>query len=169
MSEIISNGSFVTPDEQDFNTLGFQGSMQQVLSENLGSYVVVDFVIGTGNLVTRQGILYYVGAQFLVLYDDVYLSYIVCDMFSIKFVTFLMPGCRTADTVQMTPHSMGTSALQQLPTGTSGAMNSAGPMNEAQQQAQTPSPQPDPAMTPAQAAYAHAIRRPGRPVTARNA
>lgn len=160
MSEMISGGNFVTPVEQDFNTLGFQGSMQQVLSENLGSYVVVDFVIGTSNLVTRQGVLHYVGAQFLVLYDDIYLSYIVCDMFSIKFVTFLMPGCRSADTVLLAPHASGTAAPphQEAP---------AAARSDAPQQA--PAQPCDPAMTPAQAAYAHAIRRPVRPVTARNA
>ena len=162
MSEMMNNDNFVTPDEQDFNTLGFQGSMQQVLSENLGSYVVVDFVIGTSNLITRQGFLYFVAAQFLVLYDDIYLSYIVCDMFSIKFVTFLTPGQRSPQQVRITPHAADSAPA---PMYTSPAT----PIGEAQQQAQTPSPQPDPAMTPAQAAYAHAMRRPPvRPVNVRS-
>lgn len=77
------------PPAQDFDTANFQGSMQEVLHENIGKYVLVDFLIGTSNLVTRQGFLYYVGTQFIVLYDSLNLRYVVCDIFSIKFVTFL--------------------------------------------------------------------------------
>ena len=54
------------PPAQDFDTANFQGSMQEVLHENIGKYVLVDFLIGTSNLVTRQGFLYYVGTQFIV-------------------------------------------------------------------------------------------------------
>ena len=80
------------PPAQNFDTANFQGSMQEVLHENIGKYVLVDFLIGTSNLVTRQGFLYYVGTQFIVLYDSLNLRYVVCDIFSIKFVTFLLPG-----------------------------------------------------------------------------
>ena len=76
------------PPAQNFDTANFQGSMQEVLHENIGKYVLVDFLIGTSNLVTRQGFLYYVGTQFIVLYDSLNLRYVVCDIFSIKFVTF---------------------------------------------------------------------------------
>ncbi len=147
MSEMMSNGTFNTPTtEQDFDTLGFQGSMQQILSENIGSYVVVDFIIGTGNITTRQGYLYFVGTQFLVLYDEVYLNYVVCDIFSVKFVTFLMPGCRTVEQMPGMPQS--TTPVQ--PTSAPAQPVSA-----------------DPTMT--QAAYAHALRRPLRaPVNARS-
>lgn len=143
MSEMVTNNTFNTPTtEQDFNTLGFQGSMQQILSENIGSYVVVDFIIGTGNITTRQGYLYFVGTQFLVLYDDVYLNYVVCDIFSVKFVTFLMPGCRTVEQMPGMPQS----SAQAQPTAAVVSAQSA---------------QADPTMT--QAAYAHALRRPLRP------
>lgn len=147
MSEAVTNGTFNTPTtEQDFDTLGFQGSMQQILSENIGSYVVVDFLIGTNNLSTRQGYLYFVGTQFLVLYDEVYLNYVVCDIFSVKFVTFLMPGCRTVDQMPGMPQS----ATPVQPTS-----------------ATVQPVQADPTMT--QAAYAHALRRPLRaPVNARS-
>ena len=90
MSEMINmGGSFTVPPDQDFNTLSFQGSMQQVLQENVGKYVIVEFLIGTGSLTSRQGMLYYVGTQFLVLYDEFESRYVVCDIFSVKFVTFL--------------------------------------------------------------------------------
>ena len=147
MSEAVTNGTFNTPaTEQDFDTLGFQGSMQQILSENIGSYVVVDFLIGTNNLSTRQGYLYFVGTQFLVLYDEVYLNYVVCDIFSVKFVTFLMPGCRTVEQMPGMPQS---------PTPVQPTAATVQPV------------QADPTMT--QAAYAHALRRPLRaPVNTRS-
>jgi len=148
MSDVVTNGTFNTPTtEQDFDTLGFQGSMQQILSENIGSYVVVDFLIGTNNLTTRQGYLYFVGTQFLVLYDEVYLNYVVCDIFSVKFVTFLMPGCRTVDHMPVMPQT----ATPVQPTAAAASAQ----------------PQADPTMT--QAAYAHALRRPLRaPVNGRS-
>lgn len=90
MSEMTTNNSsFTVPPDQDFNTMSFQGSMQQVLQENVGKYVIVEFLIGTGSLTSRQGLLYYVGTQFLVLYDEFESRYVVCDIFSVKFVTFL--------------------------------------------------------------------------------
>ena len=94
MSETVNNGSFTVPPPQDFDTVGFQGSLQQILQENIGNYVIVDFLIGTGNLESRQGVLYDVASQFLVLFDDINLRYVVCDIFSVKFVTFLLPGYR---------------------------------------------------------------------------
>jgi len=45
MGQNVMGASFSVPAAQDFNTLGFQGSMQQVLQENVGSYVVVEFLM----------------------------------------------------------------------------------------------------------------------------
>lgn len=92
MSE--SPNGFQVPEEQDFDTVSFQGSMQQILSENIGNYVVVEFLIGSNTTETKQGVLFNVGAQFLVLFDDINLNYVVCDMFAVKFVTFLLPNFR---------------------------------------------------------------------------
>ena len=94
MSETPANNGFNVPPDQDFNTVSFQGSMQQVLQENIGNYVIVEFLIGTNGLTSRQGILYSVASQFLVLYDEFESRYVVCDIFSVKFVTFLLPGYR---------------------------------------------------------------------------
>ena len=169
MSE-MNNGSFTVPPPQDFDTVGFQGSMQQVLQENIGSYVIVDFLIGTGNLDSRQGVLYTVASQFLVLFDDINLRYIVCDIFSVKFVTFLLPGYR--------PGQVREAALEQLlanqaraneladastaegnldTTGTdviNRQFQSTSNVNAADTMARTP-------VTTSQAAYAHAVRRNG--------
>ena len=46
------------PPAQDFDTANFQGSMQEVLHENIGKYVLVDFSLVRRILVTRQGFLY---------------------------------------------------------------------------------------------------------------
>ncbi|MBR4082404.1 MAG: hypothetical protein IKK21_11530 [Clostridia bacterium] len=124
MSE-MNNGNFQVPAEQSFDTESFQGSMQQVLQDNLGSYVSVDFLIGTQNFITKQGVLFWVGSQFIVLYEEANQQYVVCDIFAIKFVTFFLPGHRPGQ-VPQTP---------------------AAPVYHS-----------DPAMTPAQAAYAHATR-----------
>lgn len=137
MSETESN--FQVPAEQPFDTEAFQGSMQQVLQDNIGTYVSVDFLIGTQNIVTKQGILYAVGAQYIVLYDDVNQHYTVCDIFAIKFITFYLPDHRPG----------------QIMNG-SGTVYAPAP----QLQGATPvSAQPqESVMTPAQAAYSHVVR-----------
>lgn len=94
MSEANGNSNFQTPAEENFNTMTFQGSIQQVLSENIGSYVIIDFFMGTSVLETRQGFLHSVASQYVVLYDEINKHYVVCDIFSIKFVTFLLPNYR---------------------------------------------------------------------------
>lgn len=137
MSEMNTGGVFSVPPDQNFDTLGFQGSMQQVLQENVGKYVIVEFLIGTNGLTSRQGMLYYVGTQFLVLYDEFESRFIVCDIFSVKFVTFL--ESRSATTYP----SLDQTAVQ----------SSAG-MDAPAVEAVNP--------TPSQAAYAHAARRFGR-------
>lgn len=165
LSETTSNGSFTTTPTQDFDTVAFQGSMQQVLQENIGSYVLVEFLIGSNSLELRQGILYSVASQFLVLFDDLNLRYVVCDIFSVKFVTFLVVGTR--------PGQVPLPALV-AGAGNAGAANAdsanTGASPEAPAESQ-PAPQPEsaptfarssvptPAMTPAQAAYTYAVRK----------
>lgn len=135
MSELSNtNGAFTVPPDQDFDTITFQGSMQQVLQENVGKYVIVEFLIGTGSLTSRQGMLYYVGAQFLVLYDEFEARFVVCDIFSVKFVTFL--EARSASTYP----ALDQSAVQ-------GSIDADTPAVEAG------------ALKPSQAAYAHATKR----------
>ena len=134
MSEMTtSNGVCTVPPDQDFDTVTFQGSMQQVLQENVGKYVIVEFLIGTSGMTSRQGLLYYVGAQFLVLYDEFESRFVVCDIFSVKFVTFLEG--RSASTYP----TLDQTAVQDTSADTPAVEVSA--------------------VTPAQAAYAHATRR----------
>lgn len=88
------NNAINTPPQQDFNTPAMEGSMQQFLADNIGEFVVVEFLIGTQNLVRRAGILYTVGTSVMTLYDETNQTFITCDIFSVKFVTFYFPGRR---------------------------------------------------------------------------
>lgn len=132
MSEISTSNGFNVPADQNFNTETFQGSMQQVLSDNIGSYVIVEFLIGTGQLSIKQGVLHYVGTQFLVLLDEIEARYVVCDIFAVKFVTFLLPGYRPGSV----PNEDQTGDADVAATAVM-----------------------QPIRTPGQAAYAHATRR----------
>ena len=96
MPEINANGSSFNVgnnDNQQFQeSPSYPGSWQQILASNIGEYCYIDFLIGTQNLVRREGILYNVGVSFVVLYDPRAQAYEVCDLYSIKFVTFPVPG-----------------------------------------------------------------------------
>ncbi len=83
------------PAAENFNdNPAFQGSIQQFLSDNIGNFVVIEFLIGTQAMTSRQGILYSVGTSYVILYEEVSRTFIMCDIFSIKFVTFYLPGQR---------------------------------------------------------------------------
>lgn len=77
----------------------YAGSMQQILSKNTGNRVIVDFLVGTSNIVRKEGILYLVGISYIVLFDDRSDTYTVCNLYSIEFVTFITPGSNAATTV----------------------------------------------------------------------
>jgi len=89
-----------TPSEIDFSQQGLSGTMQQILSENIGEFVVCTFLIGTGELVERYGFIYSVGRNYVVLYSPIVRQYDVCDIFSIKFVRFYPPDERPATVVR---------------------------------------------------------------------
>lgn len=89
-----SSPNFNTPGQQDFDSEEMRGSMQRILADNIGEYVVVEFLIGTERIMRKQGLLYFVGTSYVTLYDDQANNYIVCDIFSVKFVYFYYPGQR---------------------------------------------------------------------------
>lgn len=92
LNAIQENGGLNTPADEDFNSPGLQGSMQQILSENLGKFVIADFLVGVATIVRRAGVLYSVGRGYVTLYLAQYNAFEVCDVFSLKFVTFFQPG-----------------------------------------------------------------------------
>ena len=58
------------------------------LSQHIGRWVRVDFLIG-GSIEQRVGILNEVGASYIIIQAIEPATLIVCDMFSIKFVTIV--------------------------------------------------------------------------------
>ncbi len=93
-TQAANNGGINTPPEENFNTQAMQGSMQQFLADNLGQYVIVEFLIGTQTMTRKEGILYAVGRSVVTLYEEQSQTFVVCDIFSVKFVTFYLPGRR---------------------------------------------------------------------------
>lgn len=69
-------------------TLKNDSYLPAYLSNNIGRWVRVDFLIGN-NLEQEVGILMEVGASYIVLKSLEPDTIIVCDMFSIKFVTII--------------------------------------------------------------------------------
>lgn len=123
LNAIEETGGLNTPPQEDFDTTAMQGSMQQLLSENLGKYVIADFLVGVSNIVRRVGVLYSVGRGFVVLYLDEYKAFEVCDIFSLKFVTFFPPG-QEPTLEQLLSGAFGTGVLQ--PGGIGGVLQPGG-------------------------------------------
>lgn len=86
--------NFNSPPQQSFDTEEMIGSMQSILARNIGQYVIIEFLIGTQEIYRKQGMLYHVSRSYLTLYDDSANNFIVCDIFSVKFVNFFLPGNR---------------------------------------------------------------------------
>ena len=92
--------------QEGLSGTGMTGSMQEALADNLGLYAVCEFVVGTQEMQTKAGILYSVGRSFVVLYDEQQQNFIMCDVFSLKFVTLYMPGHRPWDLTRTPPVPM---------------------------------------------------------------
>ncbi len=103
---------FTTPPPIDFDSEEMRGSIQKILSDNVGEYVVVEFLIGTERIMRKQGILYFVGTSYVTLYDDMVNNFIVCDIFSIKFVYFYLPGQRPNRNYNILPNANGSGGNQ---------------------------------------------------------
>lgn len=86
-----NGGQINTPPTNDAGIMdspGLEGSFQQLMADNLGRYVQIDFLVGVQTLVRRSGIIYSVGRSFVVLYDETNRNFVMCDVFSAKFVAF---------------------------------------------------------------------------------
>jgi hypothetical protein len=90
------NGGFFRPSDNSnsefMQSPAYPGSWQQALRNNEGQYCIIDFLIGTENVVQKEGILYDVGVSFIVLFEPRSGNYVVCDLYAIKFVTFVGSG-----------------------------------------------------------------------------
>jgi len=86
---------FNTPPAENFDTETMRGSIQQIVADNIGIYVVCEFLMGTGaNLVRKQGFIHSSGRSYFVLFEEQNNHYVLCDLFSVKFITFYPPGQR---------------------------------------------------------------------------
>lgn len=103
---------FTTPPPMNFDSEDMRGSIQKILSDNVGEYVVVEFLIGTERIMRKQGVLYYVGTSYVTLYDDMVNNFIVCDVFSIKFVYFYLPGQRPSRNYNLLQNGNGSGINQ---------------------------------------------------------
>ena len=82
------NPAFEIPPREDFGTEELQGTFQQLLSDNLGAYMIGEFLLGTSGMTTREGFLVGVGRSFILLYDFSTRVFTMCDAFSLKFASF---------------------------------------------------------------------------------
>jgi len=60
------------------------------LRTQIGKIVRVEFLIGTGTLIDRTGTLLSVGANYITIRQVQTDDIVVCDFFSIKFITLLL-------------------------------------------------------------------------------
>lgn len=84
-----SANTFTVPSGIGYDA--YQGSIQQIMRDNIGQYMDVEFLIGTNGLTTRSGQLTNVGVSYIVLYDRTKERYMICDLYSVKFVTIYEP------------------------------------------------------------------------------
>jgi len=70
-----------TPNPED------QDTYAEILQSNIGAYVLVQFLIGSTSIVEKEGYLYASGVNFVTIYEPLDDRYVVCDLYSVKFVT----------------------------------------------------------------------------------
>ena len=66
-----------------------RGYIPYYLASNIGKNVRAEFIIGTNQYVDKTGVLSEVGINYFVLYDVNSRANIMCDLYSVKFVTIL--------------------------------------------------------------------------------
>lgn len=74
---------------QNFNEPPYIGAFQQLLANNIGKAVKIDFLMGSQGIVSRSGIIEAVGLSYVLLKQFNRSESIAGDVFSIKFITFL--------------------------------------------------------------------------------
>lgn len=62
--------------------------LRELIADNIGRFVRCEFLIGTQNIVTKEGILKEIGTSFIVLYHEDEDTFESCDFYALKFMTF---------------------------------------------------------------------------------
>lgn len=65
---------------------------QGFLESNIGTYVKIDFLIGTNLFIDREGVLEEVGISYVVIREAGSNNRLMCDIYAIKFVEFFENG-----------------------------------------------------------------------------
>lgn len=66
------------------------GYTQGFLRSQIGRYVKIEFLVGTGMILDREGTLIDVGISYVVIKEAETDDNVMCDIYSIKFVTIYM-------------------------------------------------------------------------------
>ena len=72
----------------------YLGSLKSLLNRNKGSYIVATFLIGPQNEAVWDGILYDVGNDYVTIHQMGRGRFIVCDIYSLKYLEFYSTGGR---------------------------------------------------------------------------
>ena len=67
-----------------------KGYIPNYLESNIGRNVRAEFIIGTSQYADKTGILKEVGINYFVLHDVNSRTDVMCDLYSVKFVTMLV-------------------------------------------------------------------------------
>ena len=89
MPQQMINSQGVTADNVNAPPVTERGYIPYYLAENIGRSVRAEFIIGTSQFVDKTGILSEVGINYFVLDDPGSRTKIMCDLYSVKFVTIL--------------------------------------------------------------------------------
>ncbi len=66
--------------------------IQELLADSVGRYLICEFLIGSHQLIRREGILVRVGCSFFVLYEEQSNTQVLCNLYTAKFITILPQG-----------------------------------------------------------------------------
>ncbi len=67
------------------------GFIPHFLASNIGRAVRAEFIVGTSQYMDKTGIISEVGINYFVLYDTNARADVMCDLYSVKFVTLPRP------------------------------------------------------------------------------
>lgn len=63
------------------------GTTPAILNTIVGEFCICEFLIGSDTTATKQGIMYSAGLSYFTLYNVENNEYIICDIYSVKFIT----------------------------------------------------------------------------------
>ena len=110
-------------DEMDTLNIPSDANSVQLIHDYLkgiiGRFILVDFLIGTQSMIRKQGYLFSIGSNWILLYDDILKNFVMCDLYSIKFIT--SPYQKPTTSVNNNPMSalQSTNTMPQTPNNTS--------------------------------------------------